>query len=54
MAVANVLGGPLGQVAYGAGWWLFVTGAFGLLETHVTKKVAGSDGGSAAPASAHN
>lgn len=43
MAVAGILG-PLAPVAYGAGLWTAQVGGIGVVENHITKKVANWDG----------
>lgn len=43
IAVASALG-PLAPAAYGAGLWTAKAGGVGLVENHVTKKVAKWDG----------
>lgn len=43
IAVAGILG-PLAPVAYGAGLWTAQVGGIGIVENHITKKVANWDG----------
>lgn len=43
MAVASLLG-PLGPAVYGAGLFAAGVGGAGLVENHITKKIARMDG----------